>query len=70
MSMHTPNQHVIIRYGGSLLVPDHLDLELLGRFGDMLRKHIARGVSFVVLVSGKHRSDGQRGRRAAYRDGG
>ena len=43
---------IVIRYGGSILVPDKIDLPLLKRFESLLRKHIDRGVSFVVIIGG------------------
>ena len=42
----------IISLGGSLIVPNAIDTKFLGAFAKLLRKHIARGMKFVVIAGG------------------
>lgn len=47
--MHSPT---IISLGGSLVVPDGIDVDFVREFRALIEKHIAQGNSFVVIVGG------------------
>lgn len=56
---HSP--YTIISLGGSLIVPDEIDTELLKGFVALIKQHVAGGMKFVIIAGG-----GKTARR--YRD--
>ena len=59
--MSTSSGPVILKLGGSLVVPKEIDIRYLKAFRSLIIKHIRRGSRFVIIVGG-----GYVGRR--YRD--
>ena len=43
---------IILKLGGSLVVPKDIDIKYLARFKDVIKKHIKRGKRFIVIVGG------------------
>lgn len=43
---------IVISLGGSLVVPDEIDVRFIGRFHDLLVRHLKRGQRFILIVGG------------------
>lgn len=54
MQITTDNQWNIIRLGGSILVPDFADGELLKEFKNIILKQVQEGKKFLIIVGGGH----------------
>ena len=39
---------IVISLGGSLIVPDHIDVEFLKRFERLIAKHVKKGKRFLL----------------------
>lgn len=48
----TPKERIIISLGGSLLVPENIDIEFIQKFKDFIIAHIEEGYSFILVVGG------------------
>ncbi len=44
--------HVVISVGGSLIVPDGIDTEWIGRFGHIIHRYVDRGYRFALVAGG------------------
>lgn len=42
----------IISLGGSIIIPENIDVSFLRAFSKLIRKHIARGMKFVIIAGG------------------
>lgn len=49
---HGTKERIIISLGGSLLVPDNIDIEFIHRFKEFIVSHIEQGYSFILVVGG------------------
>jgi uridylate kinase len=47
-------EHIIISLGGSLIVPDEVDIEFLKIFTENIKKYIDQGFRFVIITGGGH----------------
>ena len=45
-------QHVILKLGGSLVVPKDIDISYLKKFKDLIKRHVKSGKRFVIIVGG------------------
>lgn len=43
---------IIISLGGSLIVPDNIDIEFLKNFKTLILSHVAKGKKFVIITGG------------------
>src|SRR3989344_4253722 len=43
---------IVISLGGSLVVPEEIDVEFLHDFRDLILEHVAQGKKFVITVGG------------------
>jgi uridylate kinase len=43
---------IVISLGGSLIVPDQIDVDFLKAFKDLVLSHIAKGKKFVIITGG------------------
>lgn len=43
---------IIISLGGSLIIPDNLDVDFLKAFKDLILSHVAKGKKFVIIAGG------------------
>lgn len=43
---------IIISLGGSLIVPDQIDIEFLKNFKNLIFEHVAKGKKFVIITGG------------------
>lgn len=50
--MHTPHERIVISLGGSLLVPEQVDIQFLKGFCALIRKKVSEGFSFAVITGG------------------
>lgn len=50
--MQNKHERIIVSLGGSLLVPNQIDVDFLQRFRDVLIKKMNEGYSFCVIVGG------------------
>lgn len=46
------DEKIIISLGGSLIVPEELDIEFLKEFKDLILSHVAKGKKFVIITGG------------------
>lgn len=46
------NQKIVISLGGSILVPDEIDVKFAGAFRDLIKSEVALGKQFVIIVGG------------------
>lgn len=46
------NNAIILKLGGSLVVPEDIDVDYLKRFALLIKKHIEQGKRFVIIVGG------------------
>jgi uridylate kinase len=46
------NETIIISLGGSLIVPEEVDVEFLKKFRQLIIKHIKKGKMFVIIAGG------------------
>lgn len=49
---HKTKERIIISLGGSLLVPEEIDIEFIRTFKKFIVAHIAKGYSFIFVVGG------------------
>lgn len=42
----------VVSLGGSVIVPNEIDIEYLKNFAALIRKHIARGQKFIIIAGG------------------
>jgi len=52
--MQHPHERIIVSVGGSLLVPNQIDVDFLTRFRAFVLKKVSEGVSFCIIVGGGH----------------
>lgn len=50
--MNQRNEFVIIKLGGSIVVPDGINVEYLKAFRDLIHKRVALGERFAIIVGG------------------
>lgn len=43
---------IIISLGGSLIIPEELDVEFLKGFKELILSHVAQGKKFVMITGG------------------
>ncbi|MEK7585960.1 MAG: UMP kinase [Patescibacteria group bacterium] len=46
--------YIVISLGGSLIVPDQVDVEFLKSFIDNIKKYVDQGFRFVIITGGGH----------------
>ncbi|MCX6710850.1 MAG: UMP kinase, partial [Candidatus Woesearchaeota archaeon] len=46
------NETVVISLGGSIIVPEDIDVQFLKRFRNTILKHIRRGKRFIIIAGG------------------
>lgn len=59
--MSLPKERIVVSVGGSLIVPDQIDIDFLTRFKALVLEKVQRGFTFSIIVGG-----GKTARR--YRD--
>ncbi len=50
--MHEPHERIVVSVGGSLIVPDGIDVGFLERFKDLVLEKVQRGYSFTIICGG------------------
>jgi len=50
--MRMENETVVISLGGSIIVPEDIDVQFLKRFRNTILKHIRRGKRFIIIAGG------------------
>lgn len=45
-------ERIVVSVGGSLIVPDGIDTDFLGRFKDLILEKVQRGLSFSIIAGG------------------
>ena len=50
--MPTKKESIVISLGGSLLVPDGLDVEFIKNFKQFILTHIEQGYRFILVTGG------------------
>ncbi len=50
--MHENNQTVVVSVGGSLIVPDHIDIDFLSQLKEHVQAHIQNNVRLVIITGG------------------
>ncbi|MDQ5954932.1 MAG: Uridylate kinase [Patescibacteria group bacterium] len=45
-------EKIVISLGGSLIIPDELDVDFLKSFKDLILSHVAKGKKFVIITGG------------------
>jgi uridylate kinase len=45
-------KHIVISLGGSLIVPDEIDVAFIKDFVDTIREYVSRGFLFVIITGG------------------
>ncbi len=51
-TMSQEQETVIISLGGSIIVPDEVDVRFLKRFRELILKHVRRGKRFIIITGG------------------
>lgn len=46
------NKHIIISLGGSLIVPDEIDIEFVKLFIETIKEYVAKGFKFAIITGG------------------
>ena len=44
---------IIISLGGSLIIPDVIDIDFLKDFKNLILSHVAQGKKFVIITGGE-----------------
>jgi uridylate kinase len=50
--MQPTNERIIVSVGGSLIVPDQIDIRFLARFKELILEKVRRGLAFSIIVGG------------------
>jgi uridylate kinase len=48
------DKHIVISLGGSLIVPDGVDVGFLKSFINLIKKYVEQGFKFVIITGGGH----------------
>ena len=48
----TSHERVVVSVGGSLIVPDQIDIDFLTRFKDLILAKVQRGLTFSIITGG------------------
>lgn len=51
-NFHTGVETVVISLGGSLIIPEELDVDFLKAFRDLILSHVAQGKKFIIITGG------------------
>ena len=49
---YKPSNVIVLALGGSIVFPDHIDWKFLKRLRTFIKRHVARGKQFVIVVGG------------------
>jgi uridylate kinase len=47
-------EHIVISLGGSLIVPDQIDVEFIKIFVNTIKQYVEKGFQFVIITGGGH----------------
>ncbi|HQT83003.1 MAG: UMP kinase [Parcubacteria group bacterium 20-58-5] len=50
--MSSTNERVVVSVGGSLIVPDRIDIRFLARFKELILEKVRRGLTFSIIAGG------------------
>lgn len=50
--MQHPHERIIVSVGGSLIVPDGIDVDFLKRFKELILEKVQRGFTFTIIAGG------------------
>lgn len=50
--MHDKNNKIVISLGGSLIIPDEIDVDFLKSFVSIIKEYVSMGFSFLIITGG------------------